>query len=106
MYQMTVSTFCWLVRPHLSANSLYSSRKSSIGWSISPVKRGTRLDQMDSMAPMPYAGAYIMAGVGVVKAAVVVSDCMGSGCSKALECRCPGGGNLARGRCLGSCGSA
>src|SRR6266581_1715144 len=49
-YRMTVSTFCRLVSPHLSANSSYSSRKSSIGCSISPEKCGASLDRADGIA--------------------------------------------------------
>ena len=52
MYRITISTFCQLVRLHLSANSSYSSRKSLIGWSILPVKWGASLDCTDGMAPM------------------------------------------------------
>src|SRR5712691_9201119 len=49
-YRMTVSTFCKLESPHLSANSSYSSKKSSIGYSISPEKIGASLDRTDGMA--------------------------------------------------------
>src|SRR6266581_5812214 len=62
-YRMTVSTFWKLVSPHLSANSSYSSRKSWIGNSTSPVKCGASLDRTDGMAAVPRAGAYVMVDV-------------------------------------------
>jgi len=84
---MTVSTFYRLVRLHLSANSLYSSRKSSIGWLISLVKQGASLDQMDGMAPMPYAGVYGTAGAGIGMNGGWGKALMCSGCSKYLAHR-------------------
>src|SRR6266581_5312076 len=63
-YQMIVSTFWRLESPQLSANSLYSSRKSSIGCSISPEKCGTSFDRMDGMVAVLCAGARVMVFVG------------------------------------------
>src|SRR6266567_2078130 len=63
-YRMTFSTFWKLESPHLSANSSYSSRKSWIGNSTSPVKCGTSLDRTDGMAAVPRTGAYVMVDVG------------------------------------------
>src|SRR6266567_6801729 len=63
-YRMTFSTFWKLESPHLSANSSYSSRKSWIGNSTSPVKCGASLDRTDGMAAVPRTGAYVMVDVG------------------------------------------
>jgi len=60
---MTISTFWKLVSPHLSVNSSYSSRKSWIGNSTSPVKCGVSLDHTDGMAAVSHAGAYVMVDI-------------------------------------------
>jgi len=61
---MIVSTFWRLESPQLSANSSYSSRKSSIGYSISPEKCGASFDHTDGMVAVLCAGARIVVFVG------------------------------------------
>src|SRR6266581_9408488 len=59
-YWMTVSTFWRLESLQLSASSSYSSKKSSIGCSISPEKCSASFDCADSMVAVFRAGVWDM----------------------------------------------